>query len=319
MAIDLLTLEPQKISRNLRGKFAFFYGAPGAGKTSLAAQFPKSLICSFEQGSNALNNVYVAPIKTWSDWKSIGAQLCRKNELKDKFETICIDTADEAWELCVKYVCSNNGIERLGDLPYGQGYDIAKKEFASLLRDLSFAGYGLIFISHSMEKTVSDENDEDIVQILPALPARPYAVVNKMVDIVGYIREVKNEEGERVRRIFFRGNEHFFAKSRFRYIEPVVDFSYENIVNALYDAIDKEVAASGGEASNEENPYTQLDFNALMEEAKLLWVQVVQEEKVIEANKLLEEEFGKPTKFSEITAEQIEQLNNVIMKIRDLI
>lgn len=28
MAIDLMTLEPQKISRDLKGKFSLFYGSP---------------------------------------------------------------------------------------------------------------------------------------------------------------------------------------------------------------------------------------------------------------------------------------------------
>lgn len=29
MAIDLMALEPQKISKNLKGKFAMIYGDPG--------------------------------------------------------------------------------------------------------------------------------------------------------------------------------------------------------------------------------------------------------------------------------------------------
>lgn len=59
MAVNLMALEPQKISRSLKGKFIFLYGLPGVGKTSLAAQFPKSLILGFEQGTNALDDVYV--------------------------------------------------------------------------------------------------------------------------------------------------------------------------------------------------------------------------------------------------------------------
>jgi ATP-dependent Lon protease len=37
MAIDLLNLKPQQISKNLRGKYIMLYGLPGVGKTSLAA------------------------------------------------------------------------------------------------------------------------------------------------------------------------------------------------------------------------------------------------------------------------------------------
>ena len=47
MAIDLLNLEPTKISRDLKGKYILAYGLPKIGKTSLVASFPKSLIFSF--------------------------------------------------------------------------------------------------------------------------------------------------------------------------------------------------------------------------------------------------------------------------------
>ena len=118
--IDLLGLERQQISKNLRGKYFLIYGEPKVGKTSFAAQFENVLIVSFEMGSNALNSVYVQPAKTWSDWKSMVSQLTRKKELMEKFHSIAIDTADEAWNLCVKYICSQNSVENLGDIPWGQ-------------------------------------------------------------------------------------------------------------------------------------------------------------------------------------------------------
>ena len=102
------------------------YSQPGAGKTSLAAQFENVLIAAFEIGTNALNNVYVQPVKTWQDWKSMVGQLCRKQELQDRFHTVAIDTADEAWELCTKWVCNQNGVERLGDLPWGEPLPLYK-------------------------------------------------------------------------------------------------------------------------------------------------------------------------------------------------
>lgn len=37
MAIDLLTLEPQKISKDLKGKFCLVYGNVKTGKTTLAS------------------------------------------------------------------------------------------------------------------------------------------------------------------------------------------------------------------------------------------------------------------------------------------
>lgn len=72
-----------------------------------------------EMGTNALNNVYVQPIKGWNDWKQVVGQLIRKKELQEKFESIAIDTVDSAWDLCVKYICGQEGVEKLGDIPWG--------------------------------------------------------------------------------------------------------------------------------------------------------------------------------------------------------
>ena len=320
--IDLLSLEPQRISRDLKGKYILLYGLPGVGKTSLASEFKNVLIAGFEMGTNALNNVYVQPIKTWKDWRDMVKQLCTKDALKDKFDSIAIDTADFAWDLCVKWICSQNGVEKLGDIPWGGGYDLAKKEYTQTFRDLTYSGYGLVFISHSTEKTYKNEKGEDYTQIVPALPNRPFDIVNKMVDISAYIREIPVEIGDKVenkRYMFLRGDQRFLAKSRFKYIKPRIELSYQGLVDAIFEAIDEEVAHTGGTASNEENPYTKQNFEEIMEDAKQLWGQVVQNDKTEQALAILEEEFGKPTRFSEILPEQTKELNAALIKIRDLI
>lgn len=325
MAIDLLSLEPQQISKNLRGKYIMLYGLPGVGKTSLAAQFDKVLIAGFEMGTNALNNVYVQPIKTWQDWKQMVNQLCRRDELKEKFHAIAIDTADEAWSLCSKFICNQNGVDELRDLPWGQGYDLAKKEYAQTFRDLAYNGYGLIFTSHSTEKTYKDEKGEEYTMIVPALPARPFDIINKMVDIIAYIREISIPVGENVERkrfMFLRDEvgDRFLAKSRYQYITPRISLDYNQLVDAIYNAIDEEVSHTGGVATEEVNPYTQkADFDELMEEAKVLWGQLVQKDLHKKAAEILEQEFGKPIKFSEILPEQVDILSKVLYEIRSML
>ena len=44
MSIDLMSLEPHKLSRDLRGYSIFLYGAPKSGKTTTASCFPKPLL-----------------------------------------------------------------------------------------------------------------------------------------------------------------------------------------------------------------------------------------------------------------------------------
>ena len=207
MGIDLTALEPQQISRNLKGKFIFVYGEAKIGKTSLASELEKVLIASFEMGSNALHNVYVAPVRTWSDWKDMIRQLTRnKNNLNEKFNTIAIDTVDEAFKLAEKYVCNQEGVENIKDIPYGAGYKILDEEFMSGFRELAFEGYGLFFISHSTEKTFKDDSGKDYTKIVPALPNRPYNLINKMVDNIVYLRDIPIQQNDEIihkRYLFF--------------------------------------------------------------------------------------------------------------------
>ena len=323
MAIDLLALEPQQISRNLKGKFSLFYGAPGVGKTTLASKFEKSLILGCEAGTNALNNVYVQPIKTWQDMRQVVSQLTRNEALKEKFYTIVIDTADEAFKLCERWSCNQAGVETVKDIAaFGGGYKIVDDNFMAPFRELAYAGYGLIFISHETEKPYTDDNGKEYNKIVPALPNRPFQLINKMVDIIGYIREIPIQKGdtiERERFVFFRGDERFLSKSRFKYITPKIHLDYNEFVNAIYNAVDEEVKHSGGEATNDENPYLVKDFDYMMDEAKQVWGKVVQAEKTERALAILNEEFGKPTKFSEILPDQINQFDRALTRIKELV
>ncbi len=44
MAIDIMGIEPHKVSRDLKGYSILIYGDPKTGKTSTAAKFPNSLL-----------------------------------------------------------------------------------------------------------------------------------------------------------------------------------------------------------------------------------------------------------------------------------
>ena len=83
--------------------------------------------------------------------------------------------------------------------------------------------------------------------------------------------------------------------------------------------MDEEVKHKGGTATNEDNPYLKRNFDDIMDEAKQIWGKVVTEDKVQDALKILEDDFGKPTRFSEILPEQIDLLNSSLIKIKELI
>ena len=117
--IDIFSLEPSKISRDLKGKYMLIYGASKIGKTSFAVQAPRTLTCAFELGLNALSGQRYVPLPTWSDFKKVVSQL-RKPQAKEMYDTIVIDTATWAYGLCEKYICQREGTEDLRSIPWGK-------------------------------------------------------------------------------------------------------------------------------------------------------------------------------------------------------
>ena len=75
MAIDLLNLQPHKVSRDLSGYITYIFGAAKIGKTSLAAQAPDCLLLAAERGYNGLSGIIAQDITSWSDMRQVFREL----------------------------------------------------------------------------------------------------------------------------------------------------------------------------------------------------------------------------------------------------
>ena len=251
MAIDLLNLTPHKVSRDLRGYIVFFYGEPKSGKTTTAAHFPEALLLAFEKGYNAIPGIIAQPINKWSEFKQTLREL-EKEEVKKKFSTIIIDTADIAYDYCTKYICDNAkrpdggfGVDSISDIGYGKGYGMVSQEFDDNLRKIVQMNYGLVLISHATDKTFKNESGEEYNQIVPTLDKRATNIVSRMADIIGYSRIVDTEDNGSKTMLFIRGTNRYMAGSRFKYTPDYIEFSYENLTNAIADAIDAQAKETG--------------------------------------------------------------------------
>lgn len=324
MAIDLLNLQPSVISRDLKGKFVCIYSIPKAGKTSLACQFPKNLLFGFEHGWNAISGAMAVDITKWSDFKLYLRQL-EKAELKEKYNTITIDTVGLAWEMCEQYVCTQNGVQKIADIPWGGGYTACKKEFESCLRKITQLGYGLVIIAHS-EKRVEKRSDDSEVEILgPAIPKRAYDIVNQLVDIIGYIDVTWDEDGNSERWLYTRKTPTIMAGSRFKYLSPKIKFGYQELVDAIADAIEKSEKYDGAVVVDSEvAPIIEsepLHYDEVRAEAQKLWTSLIEqnEENAARILKKVEMIFGRQMKLSEITEDQVDLYNLVVLEMREML
>ena len=325
MAIDILSLKPTTISRDLKGKFVCIYSLPKVGKTSMACQFPKNLLLGFEHGWNAIAGAMAVDITKWADYKQVLRQL-EQPAAREMYDTITIDTVGLAWQMCEDFVCAQNGVQKISDIPWGGGYTACKKEFENCLRKITQLGYGLVVIAH-VERRIEKRADDSEVEILgPAIPKRAYEIVNQLVDIIGYIDITWDEEGNSERWLYTRKTPTIMAGSRFKYLEPKIKFGYNELVNAISDAIDKAEKLDGATVVDKSERIIEeaLDYNAIRAEASALWKQLVGEGENANAEmaktilKKVEMIFGRTMKLSEITEDQVDLFNLVVIEMRDL-
>ena len=325
MAIDILNLQPTTISRDLKGKYVLVYGAPKVGKTSFAAKFKKNLLCAFEMGYNAIDGIYAQPIQKWSDFKLLLRQL-EQPAAKEKFDTVTIDTVSIAYDLCEQFVCAQNSVQKISEIPWGGGYAQVKSEFEACLRKITMLGYGLILIAHQeIRKETIDNSDVEFYS--PALNKRCYEICNRLVDVIGYIAVEWDNEGNAERYLYTRQTPRVVAGSRYKYLAPKIKFGYQELVDAIGDAIDQSAKLDGAVVvEQQEAPVEEhLDYNTLRTEAQDLWQKLVMangepdEEMAKRIMKRVEMIFGHPMKISEISEDQVDLLNLVVIDMRDLI
>ena len=337
--INLLNIQPHQVSRDMRGYSVFFYGEPKSGKTTTAVKFPKHLLLAFEKGYNAIPGAMAQPINSWSEFKKVLRQL-KDPEVHKQFETIIIDTADVAYDYCVKYVCDNApradggfGVDSVSDIPYGKGYGMVSKEFDDNLRSIVQMDYGLVMISHAIDKTFTDEQGKEFNRIVPTLDRRAKNIVSRMVDIYGYARGVTEADGTNVTKLFLRGTPRFEAGSRFKYTPDYIDFGYKNLVEAVGEAIDKQMAEDGKEyfTDKKQNLYIdtskELDFDELMNEFNDIIQGIIGTASDEEMQtywqpritSITDKHLGRGHKVGNMSREQTEALSLIIEDMKDLV
>jgi AAA domain len=330
--LSLLNITPHQVSRDMRGYSVFFYGEPKSGKTTIASKFPKHLILAFEKGYSAIPGAMAQPINTWGEFKKVLRQL-KDETVRERFETIIIDTTDIAWDYAEKFICDNHGVDTIGDIPYGKGYKLLAKEFDTGLRTIVQLNYGLVLISHAEDKIFTDESGAEYNQIVPTLDKRPRNIVSRLCDIIGYARPIQDEAGNLSTKLFLRGTPRFMAGSRFKYTPDFIDFTYPNLVNAIGDAIDREMEDVGTEyfTDKRENAYiddTQpLDYDMLIVEFNSIITSLVDNFTEEEFNEfwaprvshIVEQYLGKGKKVSNTTRDQVEAVDLIVSGLKDLL
>lgn len=244
---------------------------PKAGKSSLAyALFgSKGLFLGFENGTRALSGAMAIPVNEWEDITrdkkikdedgnstkkpSINKQL-KMSAVKERFEVLIIDTADLMYQRIIEFVCAEEGVDDILDIPFGKGYSKADEIFSNQLIEWEKMGYRLFFISHAEDKKLNVKDHKGIERetskFVPTAHKRAFKIVSKMVDNI-FFAYVKNlEDGSEERVVFTRETNTYFAGSRFHHLPSELPLNAKEIEKAISEAIEKEDLTTDDKAIN---------------------------------------------------------------------
>ena len=319
MAINLLALEPHKVSRDLSGYITYIYGAPKCGKTTLASQMEKPLLLAFEPGYHALPGVIAQDVTSWAEMKQVYRQL-KSPEVQATFRSIIVDTIDIAADRCKKYICNQNGIEDLGDLGYGKGWTKFKEEFNEVFRGLTQLGYAVFFIGHDKPEMIDNPDGTKTQKIRPTLSNSTKTVIAGMADIYGYAHQ--KTAGEMSVLTLRDSSGLIECGCRFKYMPTEIVMPYRNLVDALNEAIDKEAAETSGQFVTNERivapTAATYDYDALMAEFQEVVGQLMSKGTTNgpKITTIVERYLGKGKKVSDTTAEQAEFISLILSDIK---
>ena len=326
MAINLLGIQPHKVSKDLSGYITFIYGPPKVGKTTLAAQMPGALLLAFEKGYSALPGVMAQDVTTWGEMKQVYREL-KKPEVQERFKTIVVDTVDIAADLCQKYICNQLGIDNMGDGGWGtNSWSKYKKEFEDVFRGLTMMGYAVVFISHSKTGVDKDQNGKEYGFTKPTTQSSALQIIENMTDLYAYARSYVDINGEEKRVLTLRSpaGSGISCGCRFRYIAPEVALNYDALTKALTDAIEAEAKEHGDQYITTERETTpevkEYDFDDLMAKFETTVGALMNKNQAYYApriTQIIEKYLGKGKKIAGVTRDQAELVYLIVTEIQE--
>ena len=135
------------------------YGPEGIGKSTFAAQFPNALFIDTEGSTKHMD---VARTPKPSSWTMIMEQVQYVKQNPTLYQTLIIDTADWAEQLCITSICAKNQKTGIEDFGWGKGYTYLAEEFGRLLNkleELVEMGINVVITAHAYMRKF-DQPDE---------------------------------------------------------------------------------------------------------------------------------------------------------------
>jgi len=208
--------EPQVDLGRLR---ILIHGEPKIGKSTFCSQFPRALFLDTENGLIALRASKII-ISNWLQFRGAINDILSETHI---YETIIVDTIDNAWLFCQQFYCKKAGIDYEGDQGYGKGFSMVMREFRDAINMLITSPYGLVMTSHSCDREI-DDGVKKRTKTVPSLSGKPREFITGSSTIIGYACLEKRE-----RRLYCQPTGAFEAGDRTGRLPESIPLQYAEL------------------------------------------------------------------------------------------
>lgn len=207
------------------------YGEGGVGKTSFAATAPRPIIADCENGSKYFGlrgiSTDVALIERWSDMKQF-----TEIATSDKYDTVVIDPIGELMDKLMRYMAekADSKLVQKDGAPTMAGWGWLKHTMRKFLKVLRDSGKNIIIIAH-----VEEKEDEGRLIKRPMVATKLSEELVNMVDIVGYMTTVNDNESGDTKRVIVvdPASDRYVAKDRTGKLGRIIEPDFTKIVDGV--------------------------------------------------------------------------------------
>lgn len=332
MAIDnLLDLEVAEVEGGLEGIKILIYGKNTLGKTPQAMRFPKPLLLMGETGGAAIKG-YKKHIKKKKDFVEVVSQLTNEktlDQMREKFQTIVIDTAEDMIELFEVALAREYGVKDIGEIQQLEkgnpnGYTVCRKDFKQQINLLTGCGYTVIFIMHEETIKITDIIDGKEVErefIVPKGSKGEKSSSRFIKDLCDFRFYIKGNGVDTstnktiMSTAWCVETSEFYAGSRFPMQSFVNPFTAEGIIEAIKKAQEQSADEQDSRLQMFEidrSGYSKEDYFELIKPYFSKLVTLYKDETTYIVEKSMgTDEKGKPRKISSATDDDLGNLEDI--------
>lgn len=239
----------------------YIRGEKKAGKTTLFVKLMekmygdsgKGLLISLgnERGWKALDGAVYVDCPSWNDLTEVVNELVDNKDEND-FCCVCFDTVDE-WIRIAQQEVQRLDFKKTGERHefnaclggFGNGRKKVEELINSVLTKVEDSGYGIFMLGHVKYRDVKEKNGDEYQKFTSNLSTDYDGIFANKADIIAMITTEKDIEDGFIqgtkRFLYFRSDGFIDAGGRFPNIEEKVEFSVDNYINTVTDAIKKSI------------------------------------------------------------------------------